>query len=192
MDAQFRDDACRSGDVLTGPAPGFLSAEAPGQALVVGCGESDDVVWLARRGWLVTAVDPSYARLQRAIARSAGIASGSVAWARADVSLAPLPARSFDLVCVRHLLLPRGSGARVWGRLLAAVAPGGTLLISGTGAAQTHGEGGQDEAGFCQVSDVAELLDDRWSVVVHETRPQADRAGVASAHEAVLRARRLA
>lgn len=192
MDAQFRDDPCRGGDVFVDPAPGGgLVAEAPGQALVVGVGEGDDTVRLARRGWLVTAVDTSHARLQRAVARSTGIASGSVAWVRADVSLTPPPARAFDLVCVRQLLLPRGSGERAWGRLLAAVAPGGALLVFGRDPVQASVEGGQGEAGFCQVNDVAELLGDRWSMVVHETLQQAARAGMPSVHESVLRARRL-
>lgn len=37
-----------------------------GQALDVGCGEGADAVWLAQRGWDVTALDPSGVALDRA------------------------------------------------------------------------------------------------------------------------------
>jgi 2-polyprenyl-3-methyl-5-hydroxy-6-metoxy-1,4-benzoquinol methylase len=38
----------------------------PGTALDVGCGEGADAIWLANRGWQVTAIDVSDIALQRA------------------------------------------------------------------------------------------------------------------------------
>lgn len=40
----------------------------PGRALDVGCGEGADAIWLARRGWEVTALDVSEVALHRASA----------------------------------------------------------------------------------------------------------------------------
>ncbi|KOG87623.1 SAM-dependent methyltransferase, partial [Streptomyces varsoviensis] len=69
MDARHWDDMYRSRDqVFSGNPNPVLVAEAaglrPGQALDVGCGEGADAVWLARRGWRVTAVDVSEVALR--------------------------------------------------------------------------------------------------------------------------------
>ena len=41
-----------------------------GRALDLGCGEGGDAVWLAQRGWTVTAVDVSQLALDRAAAHA--------------------------------------------------------------------------------------------------------------------------
>ncbi|WP_019813159.1 class I SAM-dependent methyltransferase, partial [Saccharomonospora saliphila] len=71
--AQFWDDLYDSRDQLfSGAVNGALALEAtdltPGQALDLGCGEGADAIWLARRGWRVTAVDLSRVALRRAAA----------------------------------------------------------------------------------------------------------------------------
>lgn len=52
------------------PPSGHLTAEAgdlpPGRALDAGCGHGSDAVWLAARGWQVTAVDFAATALARA------------------------------------------------------------------------------------------------------------------------------
>jgi SAM-dependent methyltransferase len=65
------DEMYRTRDrVFSGNPNGVLVAEAaglpPGQALDVGCGEGADALWLAGRGWHVTAVDVSETALRRA------------------------------------------------------------------------------------------------------------------------------
>ncbi len=65
------------------PPSGHLTAEAgdlpPGRALDAGCGHGSDAVWLAARGWQVTAVDFAATALARARstaeARRGGLAS---------------------------------------------------------------------------------------------------------------------
>src|SRR6201987_2189029 len=42
----------------------------PGRALDLGCGEGADAMWLAERGWHVTAVDISQTALDRAAAEA--------------------------------------------------------------------------------------------------------------------------
>jgi SAM-dependent methyltransferase len=73
MDARFWDETYGGRDqVFSGAPNGVLVTEVAelraGQTLDVGCGEGADALWLARRGWQVTAVDISVAALRRAAA----------------------------------------------------------------------------------------------------------------------------
>jgi SAM-dependent methyltransferase len=63
------------------------AALEPGRALDLGCGEGADAVWLAQRGWRVTAVDISGVALERAAvhAGSAGVAD-RIEWQRRDLA----------------------------------------------------------------------------------------------------------
>ncbi|MFD6227717.1 SAM-dependent methyltransferase [Streptomyces sp. NPDC060232] len=105
---------------------------APGRALDLGCGEGADTVWLARRGWRVTATDISKVALGRAAehAAEAGVAD-LVDWQQHDFAQS-FPEGEFDLVsaCFLHSYgeFPR---ERILRRAAAAVAPGGTLLVVG-------------------------------------------------------------
>jgi SAM-dependent methyltransferase len=107
---------------------------AAGSALEAGAGEGADAIWLADRGWRVTAVDLSGVALERAAAhaadRGAEIAD-RIEWRHEDLTSWDPGAESFDLVSVHYLHLPTAMRADVFGRLAAAVAPGGTLLIVG-------------------------------------------------------------
>ena len=110
MDAEFWDELYGSRDQLfSGNPNGALVTEAadlpPGQALDVGCGEGGDALWLARRGWQVTAVDISRTALERAVAASTDVAD-RIAWTRADLTTTPPPGDSFDLVSVQYFPLP--------------------------------------------------------------------------------------
>ncbi len=98
----------------------------PGRALDVGCGEGADAVWLARRGWRVTGVDPSAVALDRArlAAADAGV---EVAWVRGELQTADLPRGAFDLVSVFYPALDLRTDPVA--RLASLVAPGGTLLV---------------------------------------------------------------
>jgi len=102
----------------------------PGRALDLGCGEGADAIWLAERGWQVTAVDISGVALARAQehATEAGV---TVDWQKRDLA-ADFPEGAFDLVSIQFL--------HFWGTFdregilraaAGAVAPGGVLLIEG-------------------------------------------------------------
>ncbi|QGV82343.1 class I SAM-dependent methyltransferase [Streptomyces ficellus] len=183
----------------SGQPNGALVAEvaglAPGRALDVGCGEGADAVWLAREGWDVTALEVSGVALERAAghARDAGVA---VRWVHAALTDAALTPASFDLVSAQYPALLRTSDAVAERALLAAVAPGGVLLVvhhADVDAEQAR-ESGFDPADYVWPSTVVALLDDAWVVEVDEQRPRPAPDGGAGAHhtdDVVLRARRV-
>jgi SAM-dependent methyltransferase len=199
MDAQFWDERYGSREQLFSSNPnGVLVTEVtglpPGQALDVGCGEGADALWLARHGWQVTAVDISRLALQRAAATAPDL-TDRVAWTRADLTSTPLPARAFDLVSAQYFPLPRRLDHTALRGLLAAVAPGGTLLVAGHDLADLppHHELDFDPGDFYQPGDITEFLDDDWTILVDETRPRTAPAppGTHHTHDTVLRAQRL-
>lgn len=166
----------------------------PGRVLDVGCGEGADAVWLARRGWDVTALEVSGVALERASghARDAGV---TVRWVHAGLAEAALPPGSFDLVSAQYPALLRTPDGVAERALLAAVAPGGVLLLVHHAGMEGHRPegGGFDPADYVWPSMVAALLDEHWDVEVDEQRPRPAVEGGAGAHhthDVVLRARR--
>jgi SAM-dependent methyltransferase len=167
---------------------------APGRALDVGCGEGADAVWLAGQGWDVTALDLSQVALRRA-ARHAEEAGARVQWVHAGLLDAPLAAGAFDLVSAQYPALPRTAGHDAERKLLAAVAPGGLLVVVHHADidAGRPGASGLDPADYVMPSDVARLLGVAWQLEACERRPRHVSAGAGAHHTAdiVLRARRL-
>lgn len=191
MDQQYWDDLYGSREQLfSGNPNGVLVTEItdlkPGQALDVGCGEGADARWLAERGWLVTAVDISQTAIDRAAAAES---KGHIAWTRADLGLTPPPAEAFDLVSLQYFPLPKDN-ARQLGNIIAAVAPGGTLLVVGHSPDDLPHDGPFDPNDFYWPAEVAELLDDSWEILVDETRPRTMPApeGTTHVNDTVLRA----
>jgi SAM-dependent methyltransferase len=184
--------------IWSGNPNGALVAEvsglAPGRALDVGCGEGADAVWLARRGWDVTALDVSRVALDRAElhAREAGV---RVRWVHAGLLDAALPAGSFDLVSAQYPVLLRTPANDAERALLAAVAPGGTLLVvHHADMDPEHARSrGFDPDDYVQPAQVAAVLDGDWLVEVDESRPRTVESGAGAGHsvDLVLRARRL-
>lgn len=97
-------------------------------ALDIACGEGRNSLWLAERGWNVTAIDFSPVAIDKAKARAAELdldIDFSVADARAPVQ------GQFDLILVFYLHLPHDAMAEVLGAARDALAPGGRLLVVG-------------------------------------------------------------
>jgi SAM-dependent methyltransferase len=174
---------------------GELAGRAPGRALDVGCGEGGDAIWLARAGWDVTGVDVSAVALDRA-ATAAAAADVTVRWICDDVATMAPPAVRYDLVSVHYPALRHAAGDPAIRALVAATAPGGTLLVVGHAPldpdwARARGFELSDYVG---VDDVAAALDDNWAIELRETRPRVDpvHEGAPFTHDDVLCARRSA
>lgn len=107
----------------------------PGRALDLGCGEGDDALWLATRGWDVTGVDLSTTAIGRMLdgARAAGVAE-RVHGAVLDLVREPLPEGPFDLVTSFYVHGgPSPESVQLPALLASAtgrVAPGGRLLVA--------------------------------------------------------------
>lgn len=124
-----------------------LAGLPPGRALDLAAGEGRNAVWLAERGWRVTAIDFSRVAVDRG-RQLTGQRGVDVGWIVADVRHHPLPKAAFDLVLVAYLQLPAADLAAVFTRAADALAPGGTLLVVGHDRSNlTGGVGGpQDPA----------------------------------------------
>ncbi|HJQ46715.1 MAG TPA: class I SAM-dependent methyltransferase [Amycolatopsis sp.] len=169
LDQGFWDDLYGAAEQLWSGGPNEvlvaeISAQAPGRALDVGCGEGGDARWLAARGWHVTAVDISLVALARAAAAGD---DANITWRHLDlIAEAPEPA-AYDLVSAHYFGFPRTHAhAHVLERVLAAVAPGGTLLVTSHAGMQDRHQG------FCRPDEIAARLDGGWEVLVDETRPR--------------------
>jgi SAM-dependent methyltransferase len=107
-----------------------LEGLEPGRALDLGCGNGRHAMWLAERGWRVTAVDFSTEALRQARERAA--ATGvDVEWVEADLAAYEPERQAFDLVLVAYLHVPERERAPIHANAAGAVANEGTLLLVG-------------------------------------------------------------
>jgi SAM-dependent methyltransferase len=140
----------------------------PGRALDLGCGEGADAIWLARRGWQVTAVDISGVALERA-ARNAGEVADRIDWQRHDLGTS-FPAGRFDLVSAQFLHSPADMPREKILRTAAdAVAPGGVLLIVGHAGFPPWEDNPHPDVHLPtpqEVLDDLDLPDEEWEVQV--------------------------
>jgi len=169
---------------------------APGTALDVGAGEGADAVWLARRGWAVTAVDFSAMALKR-IAEHAAEAGVQVTTEQADVRSWGPPEGAYRLVNSQFMHQPPEVFAPLIARLAAAVEPGGHLLVVGHHPTDLEkpeiGRPPVEEMLFTAEEVAATLDPASWEILAADTRPR-QLIGVdgepVTAHDAVLHARR--
>ncbi|MBJ7340569.1 class I SAM-dependent methyltransferase [Mycolicibacterium sp.] len=101
-----------------------------GRALDLGCGEGGDAVWLAQRGWQVTAVDVSDTAIGRAteLARDHGVLD-RITFEQHDLSDS-FPDGTFDLISAQFLhSTVRLERPQILRNAANALTPGGTLVI---------------------------------------------------------------
>lgn len=119
----------------------------PGAALDIACGEGRNALWLAERGWTVTAMDFSEVAISKArqIAERRNV---NVNWQVEDVSACQLPEGEFDLVVITYLHTSPAERTRWLANAAAAVKPAGRFIYIGHDPSNIeHGVGGpQDPA----------------------------------------------
>jgi len=170
----------------------FLAAEAadltPGRGLDLACGEGRNALWLAERGWQVTAVDFSRVAVEkgRRIAAERGL---DVEFVVADLLEYEPALAAYDLTIVFYLQLAAGELATVLARGAAALAPGGTFLLVGHDLRNlTAGHGGpQDASVLYTPEDVVASL---GGLEVERAEPVERPVDGAVAIDALVRARR--
>jgi SAM-dependent methyltransferase len=205
MDEAFLDERYRASSALWSgkPNPHLVTEAAdlgPGAALDVGCGEGADAIWLAGRGWRVTAADLSCVALDRGIVHALEVGAEvakRIDWLHADLTTwIPRPGITYDLVSAHFMHLPKDPREALFRKISASVSPGGTLLIVGHHPSDMHSTVPRPPVPelFFTAAEVAALLDPSdWDLILTEARARQtvdpDGADV-TIHDAVLRAQR--
>ncbi|MEU3730691.1 class I SAM-dependent methyltransferase [Streptomyces sp. NPDC033538] len=131
----FWDGVYASRPAATDPRPNARLVETvtdlpPGDALDLGCGAGGDSLWLARRGWRVTAVDISAVAAERLAGHARSHGLGELVTAERHDLRESFPEGRFDLVCAHYLHTPFDLDRSAVLRTAAhALRPGGRLLV---------------------------------------------------------------
>ena len=130
----------------------FVAAELaglpPGRALDLAAGEGRNSVWLAERGWRVTAVDFSRVGLEkgRKLATARGVSETRIEWVGADLRDYEPERDAYDLALIAYLQVSPQVRAVVLARAAAALVPGGTVFVVGHDLTNlTEGVGGPQD-----------------------------------------------
>jgi SAM-dependent methyltransferase len=173
VDAHAWDDRYAASDLVWSAEPNvFLASELadlePGRALDLAAGEGRNAIWLARRGWEVTAADFSQVALDKG-RRLAG--ETPVRWVRADATRWDEPA-AYDLAVVAYLQLAAPERRAALRAAYDSLVEGGTLLVVAHDSSNLdEGTGGpQDPRVLMTAADVLEDLDDLPFDVLHAGR----------------------
>lgn len=189
-------EALRDGThaVAQRPPNAHLLAEAgdlrSGLALDAGAGHGAETLWLATRGWRVTAVDFSATALGHARASAERLGADvaeRIDWVEADLATWAPPRHRYDLVICLYVHVA-GSVEELVRRLAAGVARGGTLLLVGHRPVDPATGAPTPASGQLQISveaAVAALDPARWEILTADERP---RPATGSGVDAVVRA----
>ena len=165
MDAGEWDERYRASDLVWSAGPNqFVAAElsdlAPGRALDLAAGEGRNAIWLARRGWRVTAVDFSRAGLDKGRILGEGL---DIDWVCADATTwaGDPDGEGYDVCLVAYLQLTAAERRAAVRRAYDSVRTGGTFLwISHDLSNFSEGVGGPtDPAVLMTAEDVVGDLD---------------------------------
>ena len=183
MDARAWDERYAAADLVWSATPNrFVETELaslpPGRAVDLAAGEGRNALWLADRGWHVTAVDFSLAGLDKGRALQERHERGrdlDIDWVHADVLTwepGPVP---YDLALLAYLQLTADQRRTALLRGFTALRPGGTLFVIAHDSTNlTEGTGGPtDPAVLFTAEDVlADLDGERFEVERAERVPR--------------------
>jgi SAM-dependent methyltransferase len=171
--ARFWDEHYRGNAPTVEPRVNARLAEiagdlTPGEALDLGCGPGGDTLWLARRGWRVTAVDISAVAIARLADRAHSLGLGDRVTPEQHDLAESFPAGRFDLVSAHYLHtsfeLPR---PRVLRTAAHALSPGGRLLVVDHGSIAPWSWNQDPDTRFPSPLEIGEALDldpGQWTV----------------------------
>ncbi|MFF0579699.1 class I SAM-dependent methyltransferase [Streptosporangium saharense] len=145
----------------------------PGTALDLGCGAGGDTVWLARRGWRVTAVDISTTAVERVRRRARELGLEDRVTTEQHDLAGSFPAGEFDLVSAQYFHTPFPlARVRVLRAAVRALRPGGLLLLVDHGSTAPWSWNQDPGAHHPTPREVAADLDldpEGWSVLRADT-----------------------
>ena len=200
MDRRDWNDRYAAQELLWGAEPNrFLADELRdvpprGRALDLACGEGRNAIWLAKLGWVVTAVDYSQVAIERA-RRLAAEQHVDVEWIETDVTSFVPTAGAFQLVIIAYLHLPETSRRTVLAHAASALGPAGTLFMIGHARLNlTQGVGGPQQAELLwepsQIRGEVTALGLTVQRAEHVQRPVETAEGVRNAIDTLVRAER--
>jgi SAM-dependent methyltransferase len=176
MDARDWDKRYAESDLVWSATPNRFVADRlaglpPGRAVDVAAGEGRNSLWLAERGWRVTAVDFSLTGLDKGRALQVRHERGRdlhIEWLHADVLEHDLGSGVYDLAVVAYLQLPAEQRRDAVLRAFTALVPGGTFfLIAHDTSNLTEGTGGPQDASVLYTAEevLGDLEGERFEVV---------------------------
>ncbi len=137
MDSTAWDDRYAGSELVWSAGPNatigaLVESRPPGRALDLAAGEGRNALWLAQRGWDVTAVDFSAVAIERTnrlADERLGAGRHRLRTVVADVLRWEAPPAAYDLVLVVFLQLIAPDLTVAHRRAAAALAPGGLLVV---------------------------------------------------------------
>ena len=190
MDASDWDERYAGSELVWSRGPNQLVAAEcadlpPGRAVDLACGEGRNAIWLASRGWHVTAVDFSRVALDKG------------RWLAGDPTDEPTGDRSIDWVCadatqwqgegldlavVAYLQVPAEDRRAAVRHVVESLRPGGTLLWVGHDTTNlTEGTGGPQDPRVLMTAE--DLLADLDGIAVDVERAERVARAVSTADE---------
>jgi ubiquinone/menaquinone biosynthesis C-methylase UbiE len=175
MDARAWDERYAATELVWSATPNqFVAADLarlrPGRALDLAAGEGRNALWLAERGWQVTAVDFSRAGLDKGRELQQRHERGDelrVDWVHADALTYDAGAASYDLVVVAYLQLAAEQRRTALRHGFAALREGGTFFVVAHDSTNlTEGTGGPTDAAVLYTAEevLADLDGERFEV----------------------------
>jgi len=204
MDSRAWDERYADNDLVWSATPNqFVAAEladlTPGSALDVACGEGRNALWLAERGWDVTAVDFSLTGLDKGRALQSRHERGRdmhIDWVHADVLDHDFGSAVFDLVVIAYLQVSANERQSVVRRCFDSLTQGGTLFVVAHDSTNlAEGTGGPQDASVLYTAEdvLSDLGSKPYEIERAERAPRTVTVGETdtSAYDAIIRLIRL-